>query len=85
MRKLIQALRRFWRILKWAIKSLWKRYPFPTIADGRKYPRNYLRKIYKPMLQDCDRKYTKTHDEHHLWNRRLLMARCGMEIILDAD
>jgi hypothetical protein len=78
---MMKLLRYWWRVIKWAIKSLWKRYPRPTIADGRKYARGYLRKLYKPILQGLDRTYNKTRDEMILRDRRLQARRRRLEYL----
>lgn len=69
----MKLLRYLYRVIRWAIKSLWlgRRLPRPTIAEGRKYARGYLRKFWRPVLQGIDRQFNDTRDLHLLMDRKI--------------
>lgn len=82
--KLIDLFKAIWRKVKWAIKSLWLGYPAPKILPGRRYARSYLRKLYKPILQDLDRSFNATHDRALLWTRKLTVTQRRHERLPEA-
>lgn len=69
----MKYLAHLWRVIKWAVKSLWRKYPHPTILHGY-YSRSSMRKLYKAKLCNIDREYNRTRYKHLLYQRRILVS-----------
>ena len=62
------------RIILWALRSLWRKYPKPR-RNNILFSRSYMRKAWETRLSALDREYNKTRNEELLWNRRVMVAK----------
>ena len=52
----MKTIRYLIRVILWALKSLWRKYPKPT-RERRLYSRSFMRKLYRPLLREIDRAF----------------------------
>jgi len=62
------------RVVLWALKSLWRKYPKPTRSDVL-FSRSYMRKAWRDRLRDIDKRFNETQDRFLLMERRVMVAK----------